>query len=38
MSNIENNKFNENKKLVEELEKDVEDLVSILDKLILRYS
>lgn len=38
MSNIENNKFNENKKLVEEFEKDVEDLVSILDKLILRYS
>lgn len=38
MNNIENNKFEENNILVEELERNVEDLVSILDKLIHRYS
>lgn len=38
MSNIESNKYEENKILVDELERNVEDLVSILDKLIHRYS
>jgi hypothetical protein len=38
MNNIENNKFEENNILVEELERNVEELVSILDKLIHRYS
>lgn len=38
MSNIENNKYEENHKLVEELEMNVKELVGILDKLIHRYS
>lgn len=38
MGNIENHKYEENKTLVDELERNVEDLVSILDKLIHRYS
>ncbi len=38
MNNIESRKYEENNKLVEELERNVEDLVAILDKLIHRYS
>lgn len=38
MSNIESHKYEENKLLVDELERNVEDLVAILDKLIHRYS
>ena len=38
MTNIDNHKFDENNKLVAELENNVEELVGILDKLIHRYS
>lgn len=38
MGNVENHKYSENNKLVEELERNVEELVGILDKLIHRYS
>lgn len=38
MDNIEKHKYNDNIALVEELERNVEDLVAILDTLIHRYS
>lgn len=38
MGNIESHRYEENKSLVDELERNVEDLVAILDKLIHRYS
>lgn len=38
MNNIENHKHDENHRLIEELESNVENLVAILDKLILKYA